>query len=335
MAYLNRSAEKRCDPARVLDGARTIISVAQSYFTGRLPEPVRNDPSRGLIASYAWGQDYHDVLLGKLKELAEFISTLQPQVTGHPFALTYVDSGPILERDHAEHAGLGFYGKNTMLIAPKMGSTFFLGEILTTLEIPPSRVAGMPSCGSCTRCLDVCPTHALPTSYVLDSTLCISYLTIEYKGIIPRELRAQMGNHVFGCDDCQDCCPWNQRFSQQTQEDAYRAVLDRQAPLLADLARLSEEEFRQKFAGSPVLRPGYAGFLRNVAVALGNWGTREALAALEPLLVDPNSLVRIHAAWAAGQVSHGTARFRLMRMAAMETEADVQAEIHASLNPHI
>jgi epoxyqueuosine reductase len=328
MTYLNRSADRRCDPNLVLDGARTIISAAQSYFSGKLPAEIRNDPSRGLMASYAWGNDYHELLLKKLEELAEFISGLPLALSPYPLALkTYTDTGPLLERDHGERASIGFIGKNTMLIAPKMGSTFFLGEILTTLDLPPSPIAQMPSCGSCTRCLDICPTHAFPTAFVLDSTLCISYLTIELKGVIPRALRPNMGNHIFGCDDCQDCCPWNQRFSTQTQENAYRAALDRQVPLLADLAGLSEEQFKEKFAHSPVLRPGYSGFLRNVAVAIGNWGTAEALTALEPLLVHQSPLVRLHAAWAAGQISTESARKRLKKMAATETDHAVNAEL--------
>jgi epoxyqueuosine reductase len=334
MTYLNRSADKRCDPGLVLAGAQTIVSVAQSYFSGHLPEEIRNDPSCGLIASYAWGRDYHHSLLKKLAELAGFISSLQSPASNlplalspYPLSLSYVDTGPILEREHAARAGLGFIGKNTLLIAPRMGSTIILGEILTTLEIPPSPIAKMPSCGSCTRCLDICPTHAFPTAFILDSTLCISYLTIEYKGIIPRDLRAKMGNHIFGCADCKDCCPWNQRFSQETQEEAYRAAIERQAPLLADLARLSEEGFRAKFAGSPVLRPGYVGFLRNVAVALGNWGTLAALQALEPLLMHSSPLVRLHAAWAAGQIHSPEAQARLKRMSESEREDSVQTEI--------
>ena len=189
MTWLNRSAAKRKDPRLVLDGVQTVISVGQSYFSGRLPAEIRSDPSRGIIASYAWGQDYHEVLLAKLEALARFVAELAP---GHG-SKCYTDTGPLLEREFGERAGLGFIGKNTLLIAPQIGSTFFLGEILTTLELPPSLPVRMPSCGSCTRCLDVCPTHALPTAYVLDSTLCISYLTIELKGAIPRGAAAADG----------------------------------------------------------------------------------------------------------------------------------------------
>ena len=328
MTYLNRSAERRMDPQRVLPGARTIISVAQSYFTGRLPEDVRHDPSRGLIAAYAWGHDYHDVLLAKLAQLAEFVAEL---CLGH-VSKSYVDTGHILEREHGERAGIGFVGKNTMLISPQFGSTFFLGEILTTLELPPALPVKMPSCGSCTRCLDVCPTHALPTAYVLDSTLCISYLTIEYRGVIPRELRAKMGNHIFGCDDCQDCCPWNQRFSRETNEAAYRAALDRQAPHLRDLAALSEQEFHERFARTAVLRTKYAGFLRNVAVALGNWGSRDALESLQKLLQHSEPLVRLHAAWGVAQVRNSGASRILRAVLKTEENQAVRQEAEAELN---
>jgi epoxyqueuosine reductase len=271
MAYLGRTAKRRLDPQLVLPGARSIVSVAQSYFTGSLPETMRNDPSRGWIASYAWGRDYHDVMLPKLEELAKFIRDRMPAAETR----CYVDTGPILERDYAERAGLGFIGKNTLLISPRAGSWLFLGEIITTAELSPTPPAQMPSCGSCRRCIEACPTGAISPEYVLDANLCISYLTIEYRGTIPQELRAKMGNRVFGCDACQSCCPWNERFARPTGEQAYYGNIERQAPKLEDLAALSEEEFRKRFAGSAVLRAGHAGFLRNMAVALENWKSNE------------------------------------------------------------
>lgn len=294
MTYLNRTVERRTDPEKVLPGVKTIISVGQSYFTGFLPEEIRNDPSRGIIASYAWGQDYHDLMGHALEELAEFVQGLGVDAQ----TKAYVDTGPVLEREVAERAGLGFIGKNTLLIHPKMGSQLFLGEILTTLELEPSPLPRLPSCGSCTKCLDVCPTHAFPSAYVLDSRLCISYLTIEYRGSIPIPLREKMGNHVFGCDDCQTCCPWVNRFSTPTRQQAYENVLERKAPKLASLARLNEAEFNELFCGSAVLRPKYEGFMRNVAVALGNWKSRDALDALLPLLMHESEVVREHAEWA-------------------------------------
>lgn len=328
MTYLHRSAERRADPRRVLANAQTIISVGQSYFTGRLPDNFRSDPSRGLIASYAWGRDYHDVLLSKLQELARYIEELAP---GHT-SKCYVDTGPILEREHGECAGLGFVGKNTLLISPQMGSMFFLGEILTTLTLPHALPVRMPSCGSCMRCLDVCSTHALPTPYVLDSRLCISYLTIEFRGIVPRELRAKMGNHIFGCDDCQDCCPWNRRFSKQIGEAAYRAALERQAPHLTELAMLTASQFHERFAGSAVLRARYQGFLRNVAIALGNWGHEDALESLEHLLHHEDKRVCLHAAWGIGRIDGRIARRLLQRVAEAEGTEEVRQEAQFALD---
>ena len=322
MTYLNRTVERRVDPQKVLRGARTVIVAGQSHFTEKLAPEACSDPSRGVIAAYAWGKDYHDVLLDKLKRLARRIEEVCPG------ALTacYTDTGPVLERDFAELAGLGFVGKNTLLIAPRMGSLLFLGEILTTAELPTTPAVRMPSCGSCTRCLTACPTGALISPYVLDARLCISYLTIEYKGIIPRELRSRMGNHVFGCDDCQDCCPWNDRLATVTREPAYHCGRERQAPPLSELAGLTEEEFRTRFSGSAVLRAGYACFLRNVAVALGNWRNEAATESLLPLARSSSALVRLHSAWALGQTPGGKARGLLEEMAADDSDSSVREE---------
>ncbi|MBL0061538.1 MAG: tRNA epoxyqueuosine(34) reductase QueG [bacterium] len=280
---------------------KSVISVGQSYFTGFLPEEIRKDPSRGIIASYAWGQDYHDLMGHALEELAEFVQGLGVDAK----TKAYVDTGPVLEREVAERAGLGFVGKNTLLIHPKMGSNLFLGEILTTLELEPSPLPKKLSCGSCTRCLDVCPTHAFPSAYVLDSRLCISYLTIEFRGSIPVELRAKMGNHIFGCDDCQTCCPWVNRFSTLSRQQAYANTLERKAPKLDTLARLSETEFAEMFKGSAVLRPKYEGFMRNVAVAIGNWKSADAVIALQPLLKHESELVREHAEFSKQEIGRG------------------------------
>ena len=322
MTYLNRTAERRVDPQKVLSGARTVIMVGQSHFTEKLPSEVRSDPSRGVIAAYAWGKDYHEVLLDKLKRLARRIEELCPGTR----SVCYADTGPVLERDFAELAGLGFVGKNTLLIAPRMGSLLFLGEILTTAELPPSPAMHMPSCGSCTRCLAACPTGALISPHVLDARHCISYLTIEYKGIIPRELRSRLGNHIFGCDDCQDCCPWNDRFATVTREPAYHGDIGRKAPPLSELAGLTEGGFRARFRGSAVLRPGYACFLRNVAVALGNWRDEGATKPLQRLAFHSGALVRLHVAWALGQTPGGKARMLLEEMAAHDSDLSVREE---------
>ena len=320
MTYLNRSVERRVDPQKVLGGARTVIVTGQSYFTENLPPALCADPSRGVIAAYAWGEDYHRVLLAKLKQLAEVIARLFPGTA----STCYVDTGPVLERDFAELAGLGFVGKNTLLIAPRMGSLLFLGEILTTAELPPSPAMHMPSCGSCTRCLAACPTRALISPCVLDARLCVSYLTIEYKGVIPRELRSLMSNHVFGCDDCQDCCPWNDRFATVTREAAYHGSIEQKAPPLSELAGLTEGGFRARFRGSAVLRPGYACFLRNVAVALGNWRNEAAAEALAGLAGCASALVRLHAVWALGQTPGGKAQGILGEMIAHDSDSSVR-----------
>jgi epoxyqueuosine reductase len=358
MTYLNRSVERRANPELVLPSVKSVISIAQSYFTGGVPTEVKHDPSRGLIASYAWGKDYHDTLLAKLEELAGFIRSVvrDREVAGIIETKCYVDTGHILERDFGEAASLGFIGKNTMLIQPDTGSFFFLGEILTTLELEPTPREPMPNCGSCTRCLNVCPTYALPAEYILDSNLCISYLTIEYKGVIARELRSKMGNHIFGCDDCQDCCPWN-RFAGKNHppyppasrgEDSRRVEspdstatanleirrcepFDTKVPKLTDLAMMTEVEFQSRFAGSAVLRAKYEGFMRNVAIALGNWGSEEAIASLEHLSSQESPLIRLHAVWSLGQIKHERSR-RLLREMLEDRDDAVRREAADMLN---
>jgi epoxyqueuosine reductase len=326
MTYLHRSADRRVNPRLIMPDAQTVICVAVPYFSGWLPDAVRNDPARGIISCYAAGPDYHDRLFSRISELAQFVETLVPGTQ----TKCYADTGPILERDFAERAGLGFIGKNTLLIAPHAGSLLFLGEILTTLSLPPTHLQTMPSCGSCTRCLEVCPTHALPVPYVLDSNLCISYLTIEYKGIIPRELRNKIGNHLFGCDDCQTCCPWTQRFSALTHVSEWKNNTQRQAPLLNDLAYMTEHDLHKRFTGTPVLRAGYIGFLRNVAIALGNWKSESALVGLSYLLNHSSSLVRVHAVWAVGQISCLKSK-ELLQTATLDAETAVREEAAVAL----
>jgi epoxyqueuosine reductase len=322
MTYLNRQERRRANPALLMRGVRTIISLGEDYFTGWLPPDVRNDPSRGLIAAYAWGADYHQVFKAKVRALAEWIEASIDGV----HCLTFVDSGPVAERDFATRAGLGFVGKNTMLIAPRAGSYGFLGEIFTTAELAPSPPRRRPGCGSCTRCLTLCPTQAFPAESVLDSRRCISYLTIEYRGVIPRELRGALGNHIFGCDDCQRCCPWNERFATPTPEHAYEAAVDRCAPKLIELARLTAAEYEMQFGGSAVLRATHRMMLRNVAVALGNWRTDAALEGLERLLTSPDWLVRAHAVGAVAQVETNEAVRMLARLRGTETDPRVMAE---------
>jgi epoxyqueuosine reductase len=302
MAYLARDPDRRSDLDRVLPGAQSVIVVGLNYYTIDLSDEVKNDPSRGLIARYAWGVDYHDVMTPHLEELAQFV---RDQAGQNALTRVYVDTGPVLERDWALMAGLGFIGKNTCLIHPRMGSWLFLGVIITDVALTPTP-SPRPSpnkgegvgCGTCTRCLTACPTNAFPAPHVLDARKCISYLTIELKGSIPIELRPLIGNHIFGCDICQDVCPWPTRFATPTKERAFYPIdLDRAAPKLIDLAQLSEEEFKRRFAGTPLLRARRRGLLRNVAVALGNWGSPEAREALEMLARDADPIIAEHARW--------------------------------------
>ncbi|MCG3149046.1 MAG: Epoxyqueuosine reductase [Verrucomicrobiae bacterium] len=274
MAYLERNAEKRIAPAKVLADAKSIIVVGLNYYPGKTRH----------IARYAVsGRDYHDVMTTKLKQLTEF--------TG---GLWYVDTGPILERDLAQRAGIGFIGKHTNLISRQLGNWVFLGAILSPLELPADKPEG-EYCGTCRRCMDVCPTRAIVAPYRLDARLCISYLTIELKGSIPVELRPLIGDRVFGCDDCLEVCPWN-RFARLAQ------FQPRELPALTDFLSWDDAKFKSFFAGTPIYRLKRRGFLRNVCVVLGNSGDKAALPALQKALDDPEPLVREHAAWAISRL---------------------------------
>ncbi len=294
MAYLTgEKAEKRRNPAMVLPGARSAICVALNYNARAPLSTSCTDPRRGWISRYAWATDYHEILREKLERMLLRLRELVRQ----PFeARAYVDTGPILERALARRTGVGWLGKNTCLINEKLGSWFFLGEILTTLEIPPDFPAP-DRCGTCMRCLDACPTQAILEPRVLDSTRCIAYWTIEVKGAIPEEVRPGLGRHVFGCDICQDVCPWNRRAPSTALEDLQpRPVLLN--PPLEELASITEEEFRRVFRNSPVRRTGYRRFLRNVCVAMGNAADPKFIPHLERLAAHQDPLVREHARWA-------------------------------------
>jgi epoxyqueuosine reductase len=257
MRYLtDRRAEMRRDPRRLLESAKTVICLGKLYNTSA----DYNDPP---ISRYAWGQDYHDVLRSGLEQMAGRLATIEPFERK-----ICVDTAPLLERSYARLAGLGWIGKNTCLINEPLGSWFFLGEILTSLEIEPD-VPPPDRCGTCTRCIDACPTHAIvprENGWTIDSTRCIAYLTIELRGPVPNELNEGIGSHIFGCDICQEVCPWNARAPVTT--DA--AFAQRELPPLEELAHLTEEEFQQFARGTPLGRPKYAGFIRNVRTALEN-----------------------------------------------------------------
>jgi epoxyqueuosine reductase len=293
MHYMERSKEKRCDPQKVLPGARSIIVVALNYFQGDTIRPSKGGTT-GKIARYAWGDDYHNVITARLDKIDNFLGGFDGRQK------CYVDTGPILERDYAAQAGIGWHGKSTMLIDPRLGTWFFLGEILTTLDLPPDDPQP-DRCGKCERCIKACPTGAITAPHQLDARRCISYLTIELKGSIPLEFRPLIGNRIFGCDDCLDACPWN-RFAKTSREHAFSARHTTTDISLRDYLKLDDAEFAVLFRNSPIKRVKRRGFLRNVCVALGNVGDLSDLPALEQVATDPEPLIAEHAAWAVNQI---------------------------------
>jgi epoxyqueuosine reductase len=299
MTWLERNASKRINPQRLLPGARTVITLAVSYqlsaFSSSTPDSRH---STGVIARYARSDDYHDVLAGRLEALAQFVNHSGGDGTR---SLWYADTGPLLERDFAQRAGLGFVGKHTNLISRQLGNWIFLAEIITTLELEPD-APERNRCGSCARCIAACPTQAIKAPFQLDARLCISYLTIELKGAIPLELRPAIGNRIFGCDDCLAACPWN-RFAREGNLMRSHGRPDLAAPDLIQLLKLDEAGFRARFAGTPILRTKRRGLLRNVCVALGNVGDTSALPALRNAARDSDPLVAEHAQWAIERIN--------------------------------
>lgn len=298
MAYLERNAWKRIAPDAVLPTVRSVVCLAASYHHPNL-ESGEPTPNHGVVARYARHGDYHDTLAAPLKSLAEFIESLTPEKSR---ALWYVDTGPILERDLAMRAGLGFIGKHTNLIHRRLGNWILLAEILTPLALPPDPPESN-HCGRCVRCVVACPTQAITAPFQLDARRCVSYLTIELKGPIPEEFRRMVGNRAFGCDDCLAACPWN-RFAKAGRLMAPHRRNDLDQPSLLELLALDELGFRARFKGSPILRAKRKGLLRNVCVALGNVGDSQALAPLEEATRDPEPLVSEHAAWAIQEIKH-------------------------------
>jgi epoxyqueuosine reductase len=291
MRYLtDHRAAVRDDPRSLLPAARSIICVGKLYQTPWPHTTQFDDEERGWISRYAWGDDYHDVVREGLQQLEARLRQLEPGVESR----ICVDTAPLLERTYARLAGLGWIGRNTCLINQQQGSWFFLGELLVSAEIPPD--SPQPDrCGTCTRCIDACPTAAIPPGGGLDATRCISYFTIELRGLIPEESREGIGAHVFGCDICQDVCPWNRR----APATAPASFAPRHfAPRLEEMAVISESEFRQMFRGTPVTRARYRGFLRNVAIAMGNSGSERFRAPLEQLAASEDPVIAEHAQWA-------------------------------------
>ena len=312
VAWLERNAHKRVEPQNVLAGAKTVIALAVSYATsdewrvtsGREQPVEPRHPSSvtrhypGVIARYARFNDYHDVLAEKLKVLAAFVDGLGG---GNATSLWYVDTGPVLERDFAQRAGIGFVGKHTNVISRQLGNWIFLAEILTTLELAPD-APEKNHCGTCTRCLTACPTQAITAPFQLDARKCLSYLTIELKGSIPVEFRQAIGNRIYGCDDCLAVCPWN-KFAREGKLMKAHARQDLAAPDLIELLQLDDAGFKSRFAGTPMLRTKRRGILRNVCVALGNVGDKTALPFLERAARDPEPLIAEHARWALAEIA--------------------------------
>ena len=294
MEYMEKYGTKRSHPEELVEGTKRVISVTMNY----LPEgynglELLEESDQAFISGYARGRDYHKVMRGRLKKLAAKIKAHSSHENR-----VFVDSAPVLEKALAQKAGLGWIGKNTLLLNKDVGSYFFLGEIYTDLELPVDQPNVNNHCGSCTSCMDVCPTKAFEGPYQLDARKCISYLTIEYKGSIDKELRPLMGNRVFGCDDCQIFCPWN-KFTKQTEEKDFSPRHKLDDIDLVELFNWNEEDFLAKTEGSPIRRAGYESWLRNIAIGLGNAKTSEdILGALNLRKNDPSEIVREHVLWA-------------------------------------
>ena len=299
MQYLKQQDEKgnlrRASLRTAVPWARSVIVCAINYNTENPYSTDVEDRDRGWISRYAWShEDYHDSVLRRLRQVENTLRELGGETLK---TSSYVDTGPLVERVYAKYAGVGWIGKNTCILNQQLGSWLFLGVILTSLELTPD-LAAPDRCGTCTRCIDACPTDALIAPYQLDSNRCISYLTIEKRGQIPPEMREGMGHHVFGCDICQDVCPWNRR-APSTRAKEFQPRDGMVSPALEWLAGMTAEEFRERFRGSPIRRVKHSGLRRNAVVAMGNSGNRQFLSTLETLAADEDPVVAEHASWAA------------------------------------
>ena len=333
-------AEVSCDPRALAPSARSVISLATFYLTPPPTDATRPGDPHGRVSAYAWGDDYHDVIRARLDALAGYIRELAEREDEK--TLVFVDTGRMVDRAVAQRSGLGWYGKNTMILTKGWGSWVFLSEVVTRLALEPDAPVAT-SCGQCEVCLRACPTGALVSPYVLDNRRCISYLTIELRGSIPVELRPLMGAHIFGCDICQQVCPVNliaaQRLSRRgalDDDDKRQAFRPRSpdfaSPALIPLLSLDDDGFRERFRSSPIKRAKRRGLLRNVCVALGNLGDPAAVPALGQALRDPEPLVRGHAAWALGTIGGNEARALLEGAVADEDDVTVRAELRYALD---
>jgi epoxyqueuosine reductase len=313
MAWLGRNWERRASPIALWTEARTIVVLGANYGPTE-DAGKRPDANRGAISVYAQGDDYHDVVKGKLKVLGNFIATRYG-----PGVKVFVDTAPVMEKPLAQAAGLGWQGKHTNLVSREFGSWLFLGSVFTTLELP-ADAPETDHCGECRRCLDACPTAAFTAPYRIDARRCISYLTIEHKGQIAEEFRSAIGNRIYGCDDCLAVCPWN-KFASTAREARFHARWELKQPPLAQLARLDDAAFRALFRGSPIKRTGRDRFVRNVLIAIGNSGDETLAQEAERLLDDASPLVRAMAVWALRKLIAPEA-FDKLRQTRANAEAD-------------
>ncbi len=295
MGWLAQRLDERSQPRALWAEARSVVALGLSYAPAGDPMATTRRAERGNISVYARHRDYHDMMKGMLKHLAQFIAARFA-----PAVKVFVDTAPVMEKPLAAAAGLGWQGKHTNLVSRSYGSWLFLGEIYTTLDLPPN-APHQDRCGTCTRCLAACPTAAFPAPYQLDATRCISYLTIEHRGAIPEALRPLIGNRIYGCDDCLAVCPWN-RFAQASRHAKLQPLPEREAPSLAELATLDDAAFRTAFSGSPIKRIGRNRFVRNVAVAIGNSGEVTLRPAAAQLAADPDPIVAESGAWALAKL---------------------------------
>jgi epoxyqueuosine reductase len=334
MAYLSneQARHRRENPLLIVPEARSLLALGIRYPNPTQASQPTGGAVSGRVAAYAWGDDYHHIIPPRLDELA---SRLQ-RLSGTSFIWRgYTDTGPILERDAAQRAGLGWMGKNTCLIHPQRGSYFLLAEMLTSLEIEPDEALRTDHCGSCTRCIDACPTSCILPDRTIDATRCISYLTIENKAEIPSELRPKIGDWVFGCDICQMVCPWNIRFAREASDPAFDPRPGVARPILVEELELSPQAFNRKFKNNPVQRAKRRGYLRNVAVALGNHRDPDSVPGLRTSLeTEIEPLVRLHVAWALGQIKTGQSRAALQKALSIETDPVVKQEINRSLEEY-
>jgi epoxyqueuosine reductase len=326
MEWMAETRERRADPNVLWPDARSVIMLGISYAPDTDPMLALAQKSVGNISVYARNRDYHELIKGKLKELAGLLSRRSGAAVK-----VFVDTAPVMEKPLAEAAGIGWQGKHTVLVSRDFGSWLFLGAIFVAMELP-SDEAHPESCGTCRKCLDICPTNAFPAPFQLDARKCLAYLTVEHKGQIPSEFRAAMGNRIFGCDDCLAVCPWN-KFATVAKEMKLREREDLSAPALTDLAALDDAQFRKRFAGSPVKRLGHTRFLRNVLIALGNSGDVGLAKVAKDRLADPDPLVRGAAIWAVRRLDAQQAEKLKLAFLPDESDMEVAAEWTADLTP--